>query len=307
MRAAASGMSREDGLAAMDAEAKRLIAGKAPKAEGSIKRSSTDSRALIRWKVGGEERCAYGPRRSEERRAAEDLEVMREVASRHEDVLASRKAVDAVVRRLQQQAEYEVKVAAVGRQLSQAQQQQQQPSVGQRQGRQQQHQQPSVGLLQQQQQRQRMSVEQRHPVEDDSDSHSDSWEPEEADDGEVVYAWERFDDRGRPLQQQQDEGPLPPIPEPRSPEEASLFLAQFRPHKRTPEDLKLLLEARANPDIVIASEIWGSVPPLKNILIAKAKHVPIYSAHGPISPLGELCDSGPLCAPHMRSLYTHTR
>ena len=30
MRAAASGMSREDGLAAMDAEAKRLIAGKAP-------------------------------------------------------------------------------------------------------------------------------------------------------------------------------------------------------------------------------------------------------------------------------------
>ena len=33
MRAAASGMGREDGFAAMAAEAKRLIAGKAPKAE----------------------------------------------------------------------------------------------------------------------------------------------------------------------------------------------------------------------------------------------------------------------------------
>ena len=33
IRAAASGMGREDGFAAMAAEAKRLIAGKAPKAE----------------------------------------------------------------------------------------------------------------------------------------------------------------------------------------------------------------------------------------------------------------------------------
>ena len=46
MRAAASGMSREDGFAAMAAEAKRLTAGKAPKAEGSIKRSVADFRAL---------------------------------------------------------------------------------------------------------------------------------------------------------------------------------------------------------------------------------------------------------------------
>ena len=33
MRVAASGLGRVDGFAAMDAEAKRLIAGKAPKAE----------------------------------------------------------------------------------------------------------------------------------------------------------------------------------------------------------------------------------------------------------------------------------
>ena len=63
---------------------------------------------------GGEERRAYGPRRSEERRAEEDLEVMREASSRHEDVLASRKAVDAEVRRLQQQAETEQRVVTGG-------------------------------------------------------------------------------------------------------------------------------------------------------------------------------------------------
>ena len=126
-----------------------------------------------------------------------------------------------------------------------------------------------------------------HPIEEeDSDSHSGGWEPGGADDADTTYSWEMFDDRGRSLQQQQDERPLSPIPEPRSPEEASLFLAQFRPFKRTPEDLKLLLEARADPDIVMASEIWGTMPPLKNILIAKAKHVPISYTHGPLSPHG---------------------
>ena len=105
MRAAASGMSREDGFAAMKVEAERLKSGKVPKEEGSVKRLSVGFAALIRWTDGGEERRAYGPRRSEERRAEEDLEVMREASSTHEDVLASRKAVGREVRRLQQQAE----------------------------------------------------------------------------------------------------------------------------------------------------------------------------------------------------------
>ena len=153
-----------------------------------------------------------------------------------------------------------------------------------------------------------MSVEQRHPIEDDSDSHSDSWEPEEADDTDTTYPWERFDDEGRPLpeRQQQNEGSLPPISEPRSPEEASLFLAQFRPRKRTPEDLKLLLEARANPDIVVADEKWGTIHPLKNILIARAEHVPILSTPGPI-PTRLRTRPGALVRAHMLSLYIHTR
>ena len=69
--------------------------------------------------------------------------------------------------------------------------------------------------------------------------------------------------------------PLPPIPEPSCADEASLLLAQFRPSRRTPQELKRLLEARANPDIVVTTEIWGGVCPLAKVIsFAKAAHVP---------------------------------
>ena len=131
----------------------------------------------------------------------------------------------------------------------------------------------------QQQQRQQRSFY-RHPtIEEDSESQSE-WEPGEADDADVVYQWERFDYRGRPLElpasQQQNVDALPPIPEPRSPDEASLLLAQFRPIKRTPEELKRLLDGRADPNIVIPTETWGSLCPLEKILDARHAHVPIF-------------------------------
>ena len=90
-------------------------------------RSGMAFRAQIRWMDGQEERRAYGPRRSERKRAEADLEIMREASSRHEDLLARRKAVDVAVRRLQQQAEQEVRVAGLARRLSQEQRKQQQP------------------------------------------------------------------------------------------------------------------------------------------------------------------------------------
>ena len=122
-------------------------------------------------------------------------------------------------------------MSVVARRLSQE-RPQQQPSSGQYQRHQQQ---PSVGL--QQQELQQMSAY-RHPtIEEDSESQSD-WEPGETVDSDFLYAWERLDERGRPLDlpasQQHTEGSLPPIPEPRSADEASLLLAQFRPIKRTP-------------------------------------------------------------------------
>ena len=202
----------------------------------------------------GEERRAYGPRRSEERRAEEDLEWMREASSKHEDVLASRKAVDAEVRRLQKQAEHEVRVAAAARLLSQEQRQQHQ-------------------IGEQRRQVQQPYVQRQHPVEDDSDSQSD-WEPGEADDADVVYAWERFDDRGRPLpeQQQQPDATSAPQPEPRTPDEATAMLTKFRPFRSTPEDLQRLLEARADPNMTVGE---GSICPMDNIMtFAREIHVP---------------------------------
>ena len=283
MRAAASGMSRRDGFAAMKVEADRLKAAKAPKEEGSVVLFRRSSCARLRWTDGGEGRRAYGPRRCEERRADEDLEFMREASSKHDTVLARRIAVTAEVRRLQQQAEDEVRVSVLARRLSQE-QHQQQTSSGQYQRYQQQ---PRVGL--QQQLLQQMSAY-RHPtIEEDSESQSE-WEPGEADDADVVYQWERFDERGRPLQepasqQQQREAPLPPIPEPRSADEASLFLAQFRPIKRTPEELKRLLEAQADPNIVIRTETYGRICPLEKILLARDAHVPKFLYAGASSPM----------------------
>ena len=265
MRAAASGKGREDGFAAMHAEAKRLIAGKAPKAEGSVKRFSVGFAALIRWTEAGEERRAYGPRRSDERRAEEDLECMREASSRHEDVLASRKAVYSEVRRLQQQAEDEVRVAAVARRLSQ--EQRQQPQFAE-------------------QRQQQPYVPRPHPVEDDTDSQSD-WEPGEADDADVVYAWEKFDVRGRPLPEGQQPVATPVAqPEPKTPDEATAMLAKFRPIRSTPEDLQRLLEANADPNMTVGE---GSICPMENIMtFAREIHVPMLldftRAHVSFSP-----------------------
>ena len=68
----------------------------------------------------------------------------------------------------------------------------------------------------------------------------------------VAYAWKSKDELLQQWDEQQSkELPLPPIPEPSCADEASLLLAQFRPSRRTPQELKRLLEARANPDIVV--------------------------------------------------------
>ena len=112
MRTAASGTGRAEGFAAMDAEANRLKEGRAPRGQGSATPFGESYAACIQWREDGTLRHAYGPRRAEKRRAEEDLEVMREASSRHEDVLVSRNAVDAEVLLLQQQAEAAAMAAA---------------------------------------------------------------------------------------------------------------------------------------------------------------------------------------------------
>ena len=98
----------------------------------------------------------------------------------------------------------------------------------------------------------------QHPVEDDRSD----WEIGEADDADVVYAWERFDDRGRSLDQT-TVAPSVPLPEPKSADEATAMLAKFRPIRSTPEDLQRLLEARADPNMTVGE---GSISPMENIM-----------------------------------------
>ena len=174
-------------------------------------------------------------------------------------MLARRKAVTAEVRRLQQQAQTEQRVELFAHRLSQ----------------QQAHLQPSVGQQRQQQQPSARHA-QSHQASEDLSGSEDDWEVEEVDDGMVAYAWKSKDELLQQWdEQQQKELPLPPIPEPSCADEASLLLAQFRPSRRTPQELKRLLEARANPDIVVTTEIWGGICPLaKVIAFAKAAHAP---------------------------------
>ena len=61
LRAAASGMSREDGFAAMKAEADELKAGKAPKEVGFIDRDGKAFRAHVQFKEEGTLRHIPGP------------------------------------------------------------------------------------------------------------------------------------------------------------------------------------------------------------------------------------------------------
>ena len=69
MRAAASGMGREEGFAAMAAEAKRLSDGKTPKEDAPIEPFGMGFRARIQWKEAESINQAHGPRRYEQRRA----------------------------------------------------------------------------------------------------------------------------------------------------------------------------------------------------------------------------------------------
>ena len=69
MRAAASGMSREDGFAAMKAEADELKAGKPPKEAGYIDRDGNAFRAHVHFRELGAERHIPGPWRPDEEAA----------------------------------------------------------------------------------------------------------------------------------------------------------------------------------------------------------------------------------------------
>ncbi len=122
----------------------------------------------------------------------------------------------------------------------------------------------------------------QNPVEDDSDDSRSDWEVGDADDADVVYAWERFDDRGRSL----DQTPAAPsvtLPDPKNPDEATAMLCKFRPTRSTPEDLQRLLEAKADPNMTVGE---GSISPMENIMtFAREVHVPMIFHKGSLWPM----------------------
>ena len=100
---------------------------------------------------------AHGPLRYEHRRAQEDLGVMREAASAHDDALKRKQAIAAEARRLQQQAETERRVSIL------AHRQQEQQPVPEQQAR----------------------HAQSHQASEELSGSEDDWEVEEADDGSI--------------------------------------------------------------------------------------------------------------------------
>ena len=104
-------------------------------------------------------------------------------------MLASRRAVDAEVRRLQQQVETEQRVELFAHCLSQ-QQAHLQLSVGQ----QRQQQQPSVPVRQQQPVPEQARRAQSHQASEKLSGSEDDWEVDEVDDGMVAYAWKSKDE-----------------------------------------------------------------------------------------------------------------
>ena len=119
----------------------------------------------------------------------------------------------------------------------------------------------------------------------------------------VAYAWKSKDELLQQWDEQQNkELPLPPIPAPSCADEAPLLLAQLRASRRTPQELKRLLEARANPDIIVTTEIWGVS---KVMGFAKAAHVPRITKSGVTMDLqGSLC-TPPIVYPWR--LYAYAR
>ena len=240
IRAAAKDMHREEGVAAMRAEAHRLKEGaRREKEHGSvITRQGTSGNvfiACLERKVGGVRHRVVGPRRGEKRRAEEDLSKLRDATRNKKSDEEAYEAIDAEAHKLQQQAAYEARIAVSAHRLV-----------------------PPTSLQPEQQ------------PQEPSDGEND-WGEGDPYAGDAAPEWEIYEDaRERGLD------PAAPVrnvklPEPRTPDEATALLANFRATQNTPEVLHRILERRADPNIHLGK---GHIPPLENVMVfAHPKHV----------------------------------
>ena len=165
---------------------------------------------------GGRKENIRGPRRGDKRKAEEDLEELRAAAAEACPTSAWN-AMVAKARRLQHQAVFETRVA-----IRVAQSEEGQSS--------------SLSSLN--------SID-REAFDADDDSQLDVDTQEYyGDDNEL---WQEIDEEGN-LPASYQPPPRTPVPDPKDTIEATVLLSKFRPTRMSTEDLKKLLDARADPN-----------------------------------------------------------
>ena len=173
---------------------------------------------LQRRSAGGSKEYVYGPRRSGKRKAEEDLEAIRAVARGPE----AWSAATAEGHRLQERALFEARVAMRAAEPAR-------------------------------------TIELTIPPADWTDLPPEDmydWEPyDDSQDyaTDVNELWQEIDEEGRLHGYQPP--PMIPVPDPKDAVDATALLSKFQPTRCTVEDLKKLLDARADPNIIIGDDI----------------------------------------------------
>ena len=201
---------------------------------GSVEILGSSFRAHVQRRgENGRKENIRGPRRGEKRKAEQDLETLRAAA---EEAASSSiwNAMTAAGRRLHERADFEARVSACASALV---------------------------------------VRPPTPCSEESDA-PDISDPEPRDSQELYNdideLWQDIDEDGRLPDYYQ---PLPrlSVPDPKDAVEATALLSKFRPVRHTVEDLKKLLDARADPNVIVHD---GDIHPLMKVMtFADKDHV----------------------------------
>ena len=232
-------------LQAMKKAADRLKA-ETDRAAGSIAMADGEYRARFQFKDGeGSSREIYGPCRWDERRAQADLEAIKAAGTNRptrDDVL---EAMDAEAHRIQAHAAFEATVAmAIGQQRLRERHLELDPDPD------------SEG-------------EQAHNKRQVREDEADMMQPSEPTDSEndpfPEYDVSTKEARARLLMTPEPQPPKPKLPEPTNAVEATARLVNFLPAREGVEGLQKLLDARADPNVVVGPT---EISPLRKVAIS---------------------------------------
>ena len=217
-------MTRAAALQAMELQAIHLK-DDAKGEGGGIEAKKNQYRARVRYiDSSGACRVRQGPARHTEARAQADLEAMRKEAAGEPARAEKREAMSKEARRLQEHSAYEAQIAmAIGKDKFD---------------------------------RQHMQTDSETEPEQDPEAAIHE-EPFPGYDVSTPEARERLFTRPLPRKKPQKESP------PADSFEATKRLAQFRPVRSDVADLRVLLEARADPNVILGP---GDISPLRNVM-----------------------------------------